>query len=80
MSALPVASVHPDNHMCGGAGEISYAQVNEGTVWCRVCGRIWDLVPIDNGGRVWRPDPRPPMSPAQLANIRKGRNARPRKR
>ncbi len=44
----------PAHHKCSVDGEISYESINEGTLWCRLCGRIWDLT--DRG---WVPDPRP---------------------
>lgn len=57
------------NHRCT-VGELSYEQVNEGTIWCRVCGRIYDLT--DKG---WKPDPYPPMSQSQLQAINRKRYA-----
>ena len=71
MSVLPVATISPDKHMCGKQGEVSFNQVNDGLIWCRQCGRIWDLT--EHG---WKPDPRPPMTAEQRAAMNKARYAK----
>lgn len=70
---LPVASIHPDDHKCGRPGEVSHEQATspDPLIWCRVCGRIWDLTE-----RGWKPDPRPPLSQKDIAAINKRRRGR----
>lgn len=65
-----MGTINPHNHRCD-LRDIEYAMVDEGQVYCKVCGRIWDL-----GEHGWVPDPRPPMSKQQVAAMKRARVAK----
>lgn len=56
---------NPQNHRCD-LPDINYKLIDDGQIFCKRCGRIWDKTEWG-----WKPDPQPPMSKEKLAAVRK---------